>query len=125
MDLDAMAALMWGLAQYGARPDRRDWWAGFWSESEARWGSASGSGLAMLALSLGDLVDDAPPRSWQRGLARAMRLTLRRPASAAELPALLRAATGMAPSEPLPRSRWLAAFLTELAVQWGFARLLE
>ena len=51
------------------RPDKRDWWEGFWRESEARW-EAAGAGaagprtLALLTLALGDLVTTAPSR-WE------------------------------------------------------------
>jgi hypothetical protein len=67
MDLDGMALLLHGLAQYNFCPDSRQWWAGFWQESEARWESSGSEAagqrtLALLLLSLGDLLTTAPSK---------------------------------------------------------------
>lgn len=49
------------------RPDKRDWWEGFWKESEARWQTAGAEAagpksLAIMTLALGELVVTAPSR---------------------------------------------------------------
>lgn len=60
MDLESMALLLWGLAQYGYQPDKRDWWTGFWRESDLRWEGASPRTLGLLLVALAQLLD-APP----------------------------------------------------------------
>ena len=78
---------------------------------------------------MGYLLSPCPPpgvflRDWQRNLMRAIRLAFPKPTTSSGIPAMLREAAGMGPSEPLPSSPWLTAFLSELREQWGFAREL-
>ncbi|GAX80854.1 hypothetical protein CEUSTIGMA_g8289.t1 [Chlamydomonas eustigma] len=130
MDLDGMALLLHGLAQYNFCPDSREWWAGFWQESEARWekrgSEAAGQRtLAVLSLSLGDLLTTAPSKVWQRNLRRAIRLSFPKPRTSADIPVMLMQAAGRDEDEPISEVPWLKTFFAELATDWRFPMVLH
>lgn len=56
---------------------------------------------------------------------RAIRLVFPKPATSLGIPAMLLGAAGRAPTDTLPASPWLMAFLSELRSQWGFVRELD
>jgi hypothetical protein len=103
------------------------WWAGFYAEGEAKWGSAGRRGTALMLVGLGVLdeagaLPEPPPGAWQAGALAALKRAFGKPGSWGALVAALHAAAGADADEPLPGgSLWFRSLLLE----WGHRCGLE
>ncbi|KXZ50116.1 hypothetical protein GPECTOR_18g90 [Gonium pectorale] len=96
MSGEGLGLLLWGLAQYGWTTDSNRFWDTVFSETGAKWDSCSSRSTVLLYSAVADMMppERDPPLQWQRQLAKALRLRVPKPPSAALIPAAMRAVAG-------------------------------